>query len=62
MSGSTYWPKEIKRADGRSPKAGATRRMDRLRSTLRSLDPVVANRAWAEIGEALQRITDRYTQ
>jgi hypothetical protein len=62
VSGSTYWPTEIKRADRRSPKAGATRRLDRLRSTLRDLDPVVANRAWGEIGEALQRITDRYTQ
>ncbi|MER5902995.1 hypothetical protein ABT150_23300 [Streptomyces mirabilis] len=61
MSGS-YWPTEIKRADRRSPKAGATRRLDRLRSTLRGLDPVVANRAWAEIGDALQCITDRYTQ
>lgn len=61
MSGSTYWPREIKRADKRSPKEGATRRLDRLRSTLRDLDPVVANRAWGEIGEALQRITDRYT-
>ncbi|MFF1499737.1 hypothetical protein ACFVZR_07635 [Streptomyces sp. NPDC058316] len=62
MSGSTYWPKEIKRADKRSPKEGATRRLDRLRSTLRDLDPVVANRAWGEIGEALQRITDRYSR
>jgi len=62
VSGSTYWPGEIKRADRRSPKAGAIRRLDRLRSTLRNLDPVVANRAWGEIGEALQRITDRYTQ
>ncbi|MCX4849829.1 hypothetical protein [Streptomyces sp. NBC_00893] len=62
MSGSTYWPKEIKRADRRSPKEGATRRLDRLRSTLRDLDPVVANRAWGEISEALQRITDRYSR
>ncbi|MFB7548573.1 hypothetical protein [Streptomyces sp. NPDC056154] len=62
MSGSTYWPKEIKRADRRSPKEGATRRLDRLRSTLRDLDPVVANRAWSEIGDALQRITDRYSR
>jgi hypothetical protein len=36
--------------------------LDRLRSTLRDLDPVVANRAWGEIGEALQRITDRYSR
>lgn len=62
MSGSTYWAKEIKRADAKSPKAGATRRVDRLRSTLRGLDPVVANRAWREIAEALQHISDRYTQ
>jgi hypothetical protein len=62
VSGSTYWPREIKRADRRSPKEGATRRLDRLRSTLRGLDPVVANRAWGEIGDALQRITDRYQQ
>jgi len=62
VSGSTYWTKEIKRADKRSPKQGATRRLDRLRSELRNLDPVVANRAWSEIGDALQRITDRYTQ
>ncbi|MDR3081045.1 MAG: hypothetical protein LBV60_08975 [Streptomyces sp.] len=62
MSGSTYWTKEIKRAQKRSPKEGATRRMDRLRSVLRDLDPVVANRAWGEIGDALQRITDRYSK
>ncbi|MCX4786487.1 hypothetical protein OG369_09915 [Streptomyces sp. NBC_01221] len=62
MSGFAYWPKEIKRADRRSPKEGATRRLDRLRSTLRDLDPVVANRAWSEIGDALQRITDRYSR
>lgn len=62
MSGSTYWPREIKRADRRSPKEGATRRLDQLRSTLRGLDPVVANRAWGEIGDALQRIIDRYQQ
>jgi hypothetical protein len=61
VSGSTYWPKEIKRADKRSPKEGATRRLDRLRSELRSLDPVVANRVWREVGDALQRITERYT-
>jgi hypothetical protein len=62
VSGSTYWTKEIKRAQKRSPKEGATRRMDRLRSVLRDLDPVVANRAWGEIGDALQRITDRYSK
>lgn len=62
MRGAAYWPKEIKRKDGVSPKEGAIRRLDRLRSTLRDLDPVVANRAWREVGEALQRITDRYSQ
>lgn len=62
MSGSMYWPKEIKRADRRSPKEGATRRLDRLRSALRDLDPVVANRAWTEIGDALQQITERYSR
>ncbi|WP_309049085.1 hypothetical protein [Streptomyces sp.] len=62
MRGAAYWPKEIKRADRLSPKSGAIRRMDRLRSTLGRLDPVVANRAWREVGDALQRIADRYTQ
>ncbi|WP_331445844.1 hypothetical protein [Streptomyces xanthochromogenes] len=61
MSGSAYWPKEIKRLDRRSPKAGAIRRVDRLRSISRGLDPVIANRMWAEVAEALQPITDRYT-
>ncbi|MEU5772688.1 hypothetical protein ABZ819_05205 [Streptomyces venezuelae] len=62
MHGAAYWPKEIRRADRISPKTGATRRLDRLRGTLARLDPVVANRAWREVGDALQRITDRYTQ
>lgn len=62
MSGSKYWTGEIKRADKKSPKEGAVRRMDRLRSALRDLDPVVANRAWREIGDALQGITDRYSK
>jgi len=62
VSGTTYWAKEIKRKDRVSPKEGAVRRLDRLRSVLRDLDPVVANRAWSEVGDALQRITDRYTQ
>lgn len=62
MSGTTYWTKEIKRKDRVSPKEGAVRRLDRLRSVLRDLDPVVANRAWGEIGDALQRITDRYSK
>lgn len=61
MSASTYWPREIKRKDRSSPKEGAVRRMDRLRSVARDLDPVVANRMWSEAGDALQRITDRYT-
>lgn len=62
MSGSAYWAKELKRKDAKSPKEGATRRMDRLRSALRDLDPVVANRAWREVGDALQAITDRYAK
>lgn len=62
VSGSTYWTKEIKRASARSPKEGATRRLDRLRSELRNVDPVIANRAWREVGDALQSITDRYAR
>ncbi|MFF5638252.1 hypothetical protein [Streptomyces sp. NPDC012825] len=62
MSGSTYWTKEIRRADGRSPKEGATKRLDRLRGVLREVDPAVANRAWREVGDALQKITERYTR
>jgi hypothetical protein len=62
VSGTTYWAKEIKRKDHVSPKEGAVRRLDRLRSVLRDLDPVVANRAWKEVGDALQRITDRYSK
>lgn len=62
MGGSAYWSREIKRAAARSPKAGAVRRLDRLRSVLRQLDPVVANRAWREVGDALQIIIDRYSQ
>lgn len=62
MNGSAYWNKEIKRADARSPKEGATRRLDRLRGSLRNLDPVVANRAWREIADALQHIHDRYAR
>ena len=61
MRGAAYWPKEIKRKDDMSPKTGAVRRLDRLRSVLRDLDPVVANRAWREVGDALQAITDRYS-
>lgn len=62
MSGSAYWAKELKRRDAKSPKEGAVRRLDRLRSTLRGLDPVVANRAWREISDALQAIHDRYAK
>lgn len=62
MRGATYWPKEIKQKDRVSPKTGAIRRLDRLRSVLRDLDPEMANRAWREVGDALQRITDRYSQ
>ncbi|MGW2082110.1 hypothetical protein ACWCOW_35215 [Streptomyces sp. NPDC001939] len=62
MRGATYWPKEIKQKDRVSPKTGAIRRLDRLRSVLRDLDPVVANRAWREIGDALQGVLDRYSQ
>jgi hypothetical protein len=62
MSGSAYWTRELKRKDAKSPKEGAVRRMDRLRSQLRGLDPVVANRAWREVGDALQAITDRYAK
>lgn len=62
MSGNAYWARELKRKDAKSPKEGATRRMDRLRSALRDLDPVVANRAWREVSDALQGITDRYAK
>ncbi|GHH58032.1 hypothetical protein [Streptomyces candidus] len=62
MRGAAYWPTEIKRKDRVSPKAGAIRRLDRLRSVLRDLDPELANRAWREVGAALQSITDRYAR
>ncbi|WP_434600215.1 hypothetical protein [Streptomyces sp. A5-4] len=62
MSGSAHWTKEIRKADKRSPKEGATKRLDRLRGVLRGVDPVVANRAWREVGDSLQRITDRYSR
>jgi hypothetical protein len=61
VRGAAYWPKEIKRKDGVSPKEGALRRLDRLRSTLRDLDPVVANRAWREVGVGLQRNNHPYS-
>lgn len=62
MGGSAYWNREVRRADSRSPKEGALKRLDRMRGALGGLDPVVANRAWREVGDALQRITDRYTR
>ncbi|MEC4016076.1 hypothetical protein [Streptomyces sp. H27-D2] len=62
MSGSAYWTREIRRADVRSPKDGAIKRLDRLRGVLRGVDPVVATRAWREVGDSLQRITDRYSR
>ncbi|WP_435609656.1 hypothetical protein [Streptomyces sp. C10-9-1] len=62
MSGSAYWNREIRKADQRSPKEGATKRLDRLRGVLRDVDPAVANRAWREVGDAVQKITERYTR
>ncbi|WP_030888292.1 hypothetical protein [Streptomyces sp. NRRL S-1868] len=60
--GAKYWAQEIKKAERRSPKEAAARRLDRLRSVLRRIDPALANRAWREVGDSVQRITDRYTQ
>ncbi len=60
MGGTAYWAKQIRRADGRSPKEGATRRLDRLRGLLKDADPVVADRVWREVAGALQRATDRH--
>jgi hypothetical protein len=60
--GSAYWTSEIKRADRRSPKEGATKRLDRLRGVLQRVDPVVANRAWREVSDTLQQITVRHTR
>lgn len=62
MSGSAYWRRAIQQADRRSPKEGAAKRLDRLRGVLRGVDPVVANRAWREVGDAIQQITERYTR
>ncbi|MFI8287420.1 hypothetical protein ACIF84_30780 [Streptomyces albidoflavus] len=62
MSGSAWWNREIRKADKASPRQGAFKRMDRLRGQLQRLDPEVANRAWREVGDSLQRITDRYTR
>lgn len=62
MAGSSYWSREIKKADKRSPKAGAVRRLDRLRGALQRLDPTISNRAWRDVAEELQRIHDRYSQ
>ncbi|MBP5888714.1 hypothetical protein F3K30_43425 [Streptomyces sp. LBUM 1487] len=60
--GSAYWTNEIKRADRRSPKEGATKRLDRLRGVLQRVDPVVANRVWREVSDNLQQITVRHTR
>lgn len=62
MGRSTYWPREVRQADRKSAKQGAVRRMDRLRSELAALDPAVADRAWRDVGEVLQKITDRYAR
>ncbi|MFM9499903.1 hypothetical protein ACKI1Q_40775 [Streptomyces galilaeus] len=61
MGESAYWTKEVRKATSRSPKTGATRRLDRLRGVLRNADPMVADRAWREVGDTLQRITDRHS-
>ncbi|MFD4756373.1 hypothetical protein [Streptomyces sp. NPDC058426] len=62
MGAATYWAAEIKKADKTSPKAGALRRMDRLRGALGKLDPAVANRAWGDVGDDLQKVLDRYSR
>lgn len=62
MSGSAHWAKEIRKADARSPKQGAAKRLDQLRGVLRGVDPVLANRAWREVGDAIQKITERYSR
>ncbi|TVZ90468.1 hypothetical protein [Streptomyces sp. BK340] len=62
VRGSAYWTKEIREADARSAKEGAIKRLDRLRGVLRDPDPVIANRAWRDVRDALQRITDRYSR
>ncbi|MDI3390475.1 hypothetical protein QIS99_30415 [Streptomyces sp. B-S-A8] len=62
MAGSKYWTSEFKKADARSPKEGAIKRLDRLRRELQRLDPVIANRAWAEVRTALEQISDRYSR
>ncbi|MGP3777090.1 hypothetical protein ACTWJ8_40280 (plasmid) [Streptomyces sp. SDT5-1] len=62
MGGSKHWNTEIKKADARSPKEGAIKRLDRLRSELQKLDPAVANRAWNEVRVSLQQITERYSR
>lgn len=62
MGRSAFWTAEIRRADKRSPKDAAAKRLDRLRGVLRGVDPVLANRAWREVGDALDKITDRYSR
>ncbi|MEV6841058.1 hypothetical protein AB0N17_42395 [Streptomyces sp. NPDC051133] len=61
MGGTAYWTKQIRRADGRSPKEGATRRIDRLRGLLKEAEPAVADRVWKEVADTLQRATDRHS-
>lgn len=62
MSAAAYWNKTIKASTARSPKQGALKRLDRLRGVLMRLDPVVANRAWREVCDALDRIIERYSR
>lgn len=62
MSAGTYWKREIQAADKCSPKRGAERRTDRLRSVLRRLDPAVANRAWREYADAVERLINNYSR
>ncbi|MCX4919942.1 hypothetical protein [Streptomyces sp. NBC_00687] len=61
MGGTSYWTKEVRRADRRSAKEGATRRLDRLRGLLQRAEPAAADRVWREVASALQRASDRYT-
>lgn len=62
MSGSAYWTKEIRAATARSPKRGFEKRVDRLRGVLRRVDPVVANRAWREASDDVDRLIARYSR
>lgn len=60
MGGTAVWTKQIERADKRSPKQGATKRLDRLRGLLKEADPEVADRVWREVSDTLQRTIDRH--